>query len=117
MLTVEQALARMLERADPVDVEVVPTLEADGRVLATDVVSTLDVPPLDNSQMDGYAVRTVDVPAAGHDAARQPAHRCGTCGRRARAGDGGAHLHRRAVAGGRRCRRDAGGVHGARVSA
>ncbi len=65
MLTVEEALARVLERADPVDVETVPTLEADGRVLGTDVVSTLNVPPLDNSQMDGYAVRTVDVPAAG----------------------------------------------------
>ena len=65
MLTVEEALARVLEGADPVDVEVVSTLEADGRVLATDVVSTLDVPPLDNSQMDGYAVRSVDVPAAG----------------------------------------------------
>jgi molybdopterin molybdotransferase len=65
MLTVEEALARILERADPVDVEVVPTLEADGRALATDVVSTLDVPPLDNSQMDGYAVRSVDVPAGG----------------------------------------------------
>ncbi len=65
MLTVEEALARVLERADPVDVEVVPTIEADGRVLGTDVVSTLNVPPLDNSQMDGYAVRTVDVPAAG----------------------------------------------------
>ncbi len=65
MLTVEEALTRMLERADPVGVEVVSTLEADGRVLATDVVSTLDVPPLDNSQMDGYAVRSVDVPAAG----------------------------------------------------
>jgi molybdopterin molybdotransferase len=65
MLTVEEALARVLERADPVDVEVAPTLEADGRVLATDVVSTLEVPPLDNSQMDGYAVRSVDVPAGG----------------------------------------------------
>ena len=65
MLTVEEALARVLERADPVDVETVSTLEADGRVLGTDVVSTLNVPPLDNSQMDGYAVRTVDVPAAG----------------------------------------------------
>jgi molybdopterin molybdotransferase len=65
MLTVEEALARILERADPVAVEVVPTLEADGRVLATDVVSTLEVPPLDNSQMDGYAVRSVDVPAGG----------------------------------------------------
>ncbi len=65
MQTVEQALARILVRADPVEVQVVPTFEADGYVLATDVVSPLDVPPLDNSQMDGYAVRTVDVPAAG----------------------------------------------------
>jgi len=65
MLTVEDALARILRRADPVDVEAVPTLAADGRVLAVDVVSALAVPPLDNSQMDGYAVRTVDVPAPG----------------------------------------------------
>ncbi len=36
---------------------------AAGRVLATEVVSSIDVPPLDNSQMDGYAVRTLDVPA------------------------------------------------------
>ena len=42
-----------------------PTLEAHGRVLAADVISALAVPPLDNSQMDGYAVRTLDVPAAG----------------------------------------------------
>ncbi len=65
MLTVEDALARMLQRADPVEVETVPTLEAHGRVLAADVISALAVPPLDNSQMDGYAVRTLDVPAAG----------------------------------------------------
>ncbi len=37
-------------------------MQANGRVLATAVVSAIDVPPLDNSQMDGYAVRTVDVP-------------------------------------------------------
>jgi len=65
MLSVEDALTRMLSRADPVDIQTVPTLEAHGRVLATDVVSSLAVPPLDNSQMDGYAVRTVDVPAPG----------------------------------------------------
>ncbi len=65
MLTVEDARARMLGRAEPVDVHAVPTLEALGQVLATDVISALAVPPLDNSQMDGYAVRTVDVPAAG----------------------------------------------------
>ena len=65
MLAVEDALARMLSRADPVGVESVDTLVAHGRVLAADVLSPLNVPPLDNSQMDGYAVRTVDVPAAG----------------------------------------------------
>jgi molybdopterin molybdotransferase len=65
MLAVEDALTRMLIRADPVDVQAVPTLQAHGRVLAVDVVSSIAVPPLDNSQMDGYAVRTVDVPAPG----------------------------------------------------
>jgi molybdopterin molybdotransferase len=65
MLTVEQALAQMLASADAlVDVESVPTLQACGRVLATGVVAAMDVPPMDNSQMDGYAVRTLDVPAA-----------------------------------------------------
>jgi adenine/guanine phosphoribosyltransferase-like PRPP-binding protein len=44
MLTVEDALARILRRADPVDVEAVSTLAADGRVLAVDVVSALAVP-------------------------------------------------------------------------
>jgi molybdopterin molybdotransferase len=64
MLTVEQALAQVLAGADVLtDVETVPTLQACGRVLATPVVSAMDVPPMDNSQMDGYAVRTLDVPA------------------------------------------------------
>jgi molybdopterin molybdotransferase len=39
----------------------VPTFDADGRVLATDLVSGLQVPPQDNSSMDGYAVRVEDV--------------------------------------------------------
>lgn len=65
MLSVEQALEKMLAAAQAVtDVESVETMLAGGRVLATEVVSSIDVPPLDNSQMDGYAVRTVDVPAA-----------------------------------------------------
>jgi molybdopterin molybdotransferase len=63
LLSVEQALERLLSAAQPVtDVESVDTMLATGRVLATEVVSSIDVPPLDNSQMDGYAVRTVDVP-------------------------------------------------------
>lgn len=39
------------------EVELVPTIEANGRMLAFDQVSQLDVPPMDNAQMDGYAVR------------------------------------------------------------
>ena len=42
-------------------VELVSTFEADGRVLAQDIVSALHVPPQDNSSMDGYAVRCADV--------------------------------------------------------
>ena len=41
------------------------TFDALGRVLAADVVSLLDVPPADNTSMDGYALRAADVPAAG----------------------------------------------------
>lgn len=66
MLTVEEALSRLLERAQPLaGVEHVPTLDAGGRVLAAPLVSSIAVPPLANSQMDGYAVRCADVPAAG----------------------------------------------------
>ena len=43
------------------DVEWVSTFDADGRVLAQDLVSALQVPPQDNSSMDGYAVRRADV--------------------------------------------------------
>lgn len=64
MLSVEEALARLLAQAHRIaDTETVPTLAAHGRVLAQPVVSSLDVPPMDNSQMDGYAVRCADLPA------------------------------------------------------
>ena len=45
--------------------ETVSTFEALGRVLAADVLSALDVPPEDNTSMDGYALRSADVPATG----------------------------------------------------
>jgi molybdopterin molybdotransferase len=61
MLTVRQALDFLLAAARPVEgVESVATLEANGRVLAEDQVSRLDVPSADNTQMDGYAVRAAD---------------------------------------------------------
>ena len=61
-----EALALLLATVEPISAtEVLATLDADGRVLAADVVSALQVPPQDNSSMDGYALRTVDVPAPG----------------------------------------------------
>ena len=66
LLSVDEALARLLAGAVPVaQTEQVPTLEATGRVLAQAQVSALDVPPMDNSAMDGYALRLADARAAG----------------------------------------------------
>ena len=62
----EDMRAALLAVATPLStVEQVPTAEALGRVLAVDQISSLDVPPLDNSSMDGYALRCADVPAVG----------------------------------------------------
>ena len=64
LLSVDEALEVLLAGARAVsEVEEVATLEAAGRVLAKAQVSTMDVPPMDNSAMDGYAVRTADVRA------------------------------------------------------
>ena len=67
-MTLEQALARLLSAVQPLPAtegERVSTFDALGRVLAQDVRSGLDVPPADNTSMDGYALRCADVPAAG----------------------------------------------------
>ena len=61
MLSVREALDTLLAAARPVaEIEQVPTIEANGRVLAADQRSQLDVPSMDNTQMDGYAVRAAD---------------------------------------------------------
>jgi molybdopterin molybdotransferase len=61
MLSVREALDTLLAAARPVqEIERVPTLEANGRVLAEDQASTIDVPSADNTSMDGYAVRAAD---------------------------------------------------------
>jgi molybdopterin molybdotransferase len=60
-MPVKEALDFLLAAARPVpDVELVDTLDANGRVLAVDQASKLDVPGADNTQMDGYAVRAAD---------------------------------------------------------
>ncbi len=66
MLDFDDALARLLTGAAVLDeTEDVATQAAAGRVLAAGLRSTLDVPPLDNTSMDGYALRCADVAASG----------------------------------------------------
>ena len=63
LLSVDDALAKLIAGATPIaETEDVATLQATGRVLARDQASTMDVPPMDNSAMDGYAVRLADLP-------------------------------------------------------
>jgi molybdopterin molybdotransferase len=68
LLPLEEALARLAVGSAPHRItatEVVSTFDALGRVLAADVTSLLDVPPADNTSMDGYALRAGDVAAPG----------------------------------------------------
>jgi len=64
MLSVEEALARVLAAFEPLPPERRPILEAQGQVLAEDVLAEMDIPPLPNSAMDGYAVRCDDTGGA-----------------------------------------------------
>ena len=71
MLTVEEALEKILARVEPLGTEKVSLLDALGRVIAEDIDTPRDIPPLDNSGMDGYAVRWEDVGKASRD---RPVH-------------------------------------------
>ena len=62
MKSLDDALAQLLAYAHLLDgAEKVATFDADGRVLAQDLMSQLQVPPQDNSSMDGYALRCADL--------------------------------------------------------
>lgn len=62
MLSTAEALATLLSAASPITgTESIPTLDALNRVLSADVISPLDVPPMNTSSMDGYAIRTEDL--------------------------------------------------------
>lgn len=62
LLSFDDALVALLAAVSPLaDTETVSTLDGAGRVLATDLRSGLNVPPADNTQMDGYAVRVADL--------------------------------------------------------
>lgn len=81
-MPLDEAIAVLLAKAQPkLPTESVGTFDADGRVLAQDLVSGLTVPPRDNSAMDGYAVRIADCAAPGAEltvAQRIPAGTVGT---------------------------------------
>ncbi|RIX74684.1 molybdopterin molybdotransferase MoeA [Acidovorax cavernicola] len=82
LMPLDEAIAVLLAKAQPVlTAESVDTFDADGRVLAQDLVSGLTVPPRDNSAMDGYAVRAADCATPGTEltvAQRIPAGAVGT---------------------------------------
>ena len=105
LLPVADAERLIIERVAPVsECETVTLREAMGRVLAEDLIAPVNVPPFDNSAVDGYAVRAADLDAkgetrltivdrvaAGHDATHA-----------LHAGRSDPHFHRRADAGRRR---------------
>jgi molybdopterin molybdotransferase len=63
MMSVDEAVAIIAARVSPVrDVETVSLAEADGRILASDISAPLPLPPFTNSAVDGYAVRSRDLP-------------------------------------------------------
>ena len=64
MIPVEEALRVILSRFEPLEPEEVDILEGLGRVLAEDVYSDVDIPPFDNSAMDGYAVQAANTEGA-----------------------------------------------------
>ena len=67
MLPVEDALQRILDLCDVLPAETKPISDAVGQILANDVVAPFDIPPLDNTAMDGYAVQAADTAGADDD--------------------------------------------------
>lgn len=70
MVSVEQARKRILARIKPTGAEKVDILSAVGRVLAKNIKSSLNLPPFDNSAMDGYAVISKDTKGASSESPR-----------------------------------------------
>lgn len=64
MISVEEALERVLSYVSLLEAEEKPILDALGQVVVDDVVSDINIPPLDNTAMDGYAVRAADTVGA-----------------------------------------------------
>jgi len=70
MISVEEALDKILSYVEVLEPERKPILDCLGQVLAEDVYSTIDIPPLDNSAMDGYALRAEDTRGASESSPR-----------------------------------------------
>lgn len=71
MISVEEARERILSFFERLDPTPTPLLDALGQVVAEDVVAPFDIPPLDNTAMDGYAVRAEDTAGASEQAPRE----------------------------------------------
>jgi len=67
MISVEQAQEKILAAVSPLEAEDRPLLDCLGQVLAEDIYSPLDIPPLANAAMDGYAVRAADIRGASRE--------------------------------------------------
>ncbi len=84
LLSVDEALARVLARVTALPVEPVPLAEAGGRILGEPALAQVDLPPFASSAMDGFAVRAADtpgiLPVVGRIAAGRPADRALTQG-------------------------------------
>ena len=70
MISVEQALEKILSYVDVLEEEQVPILDSPGQVLAEDIYSSINIPPLDNAAMDGYAVKSGDTYGASRGSPR-----------------------------------------------
>jgi molybdopterin molybdotransferase len=62
-LPIDGALRAILDRARPLEAELVPIASAAGRVLAQDALAAIDLPRFASSAMDGFALRAADAPA------------------------------------------------------
>jgi len=71
MLSVDDALSRILSHFNPVETEIVPLADAANRVLGRDIAAETDLPLFDNSSMDGFAVRSEDSTGANSAAPRR----------------------------------------------
>ena len=64
MISVEEALQQILAKISILGMERVGIVQARGRVLGQDILAPRNIPPWDNSAMDGYALRWEDIRSA-----------------------------------------------------